>query len=201
MKDKKCKSVYIIISSNDTLVGKLVRERGKLKFWNRHAGDCYGHVSLSLDANLCHMMSFARKKLNNPLVSGLIREDIHKGVFVRCGAKSRIAVIQIQATEKQHDCVRMLMKEYWRKRKFLKYDFAGLFYMLITARGIKRKNRYICSHWVAEVLHRSGLYPFGNKSPWDVRPLDYYETYQDKVIYEGLTIEYDNYLKNYNNAE
>lgn len=33
--------IYIVISCNDTVIGKMIRKRGELKFWNRYKGDCY----------------------------------------------------------------------------------------------------------------------------------------------------------------
>lgn len=90
------------------------------------------------------------------------------------------------------------MMDYWKKRQNLKYDFAGLFFMLLTGKGIKRKNRYICSHWVAEVLEKSNIYNFSEKKPKDIRPLDYYDIFRKNIIYEGLTINYNYSNENYN---
>lgn len=190
--------IYIVISCNDTVIGKMIRKRGELKFWNRYKGDCYGHASLSLDSNLNHMMSFARKKLNNPFVSGLIIENIHSGIFAKSGMKSKITVFEIPVSRKQFKTIRNLMMDYWKKRQNLKYDFAGLFFMLLTGKGIKRKNRYICSHWVAEVLEKSNIYNFSEKKPKDIRPLDYYDIFRKNIIYEGLTINYNYSNENYN---
>lgn len=190
VKNQTYKSIYVVISSNDTLVGKLVKNRGKLKFWNRYAGDCYGHVSISLDEKLNNMMSFARKKINNPLMSGLIREDIHEGIFARSGTKSKIAVIKIPVSEEQYELVENRMEMYWDRRDCFKYDFVGLLYMLLTGRGIKTKNQYICSHWVGEVLQTSNVDYFGKKKVWDLRPLDYYDIFRKYIVYEGLTIDY-----------
>lgn len=73
--------IYIVLSYNNTLPGKLIKFRAKLKFWNRWAGDCYSHASLATSNKLDNMMSFARKGIKNPFNSGLIKEDINKGMF------------------------------------------------------------------------------------------------------------------------
>lgn len=190
MKHKDKKAIYIVISSNDTLIGKLIRKRGQLRFWNRYEGDCYGHVSLSLDADLSNMMSFARKKINNPLISGLIYEDIRGGIFARNGEKGRIAVIKLQISEEKYEMAKMLMETYWGRRDELRYNFAGLFFMLLTGRGIRKENQYICSHWVGEVLAKSKVYHFRDKNVWELRPLDYYDIFREHIVYEGLTMSY-----------
>lgn len=186
---QKSRSIYIVMSCNDTLAGKLIRNRGKLKFWNRYEGDCYGHVSLSLDPSLENMMSFARKDINNPLDSGLVEEDIHKGIFARSGIKSKIAVIKIAVSDIQFTKIKNLMKENWKKKNILRYNFLALFSMLLIGRGIEVENRYICSHWVAELLEKSDIFS-GEKRPKDMRPLDYYDIFKEDIIYEGLTVDY-----------
>lgn len=193
MKCTNSKSVYIVLSRNDTFVGKLIRKRAELKFWNRYAGDGYSHVSLALNAKLDNMMSFARKKVNNPFVSGLIKEDIHLGVFARSGEKSCIAVIKLSVSESQYDAMQKLMLEYWKRRDELKYNFSGLFAMLLYGKGIKVENKYFCSQWVAEMLDESDIFHFENRRTCDVRPFDYYDVFEKNIVYEGLTIKYSEY--------
>lgn len=184
------KSIYIVVSYNDTFIGKIIRKRAEMKFWNRYAGDKYTHVSLSLELQLNNMMSFARKKVNNPLIAGLIKEDIGLGVFARSGEQSRIAVMEIPVSVEQYNLIQSLMGEYWNRRDMLKYNILGLFSMLLYGKGIKIKDKYICSQWVAEILEDSGVYHFERKRPCDVRPFDYYDTFKKNIIYEGLTVEY-----------
>lgn len=116
------KFIYIVLSYNDTFVGKMIEKRAMLKFWNRYAGDRYTHASLSLDASLSGMMSFARKKVHNPLIAGMIKEDIRSGVFARSGTKSGMAVIKLDVSEKQYKQMSELMDEFWERRDELKYD-------------------------------------------------------------------------------
>ena len=200
MKCSDGKSIYIVLSSNDTFIGKIIKKRAELKFWNRYAGDGYSHASLSLDAKLDNMMSFARKKINNPFVSGLIRENIYSGVFARSGAESRIAVMEVSVSRSQYDYIQQLTTEYWNRRETLKYNFLGLFSMLLYAKGANVKNRYICSHWVAEVLEESGVYHFEKKRPCDVRPFDYYDVFDKNIIFEGRTMDYSEWIKQNRNT-
>ena len=66
--------------------------------------------------------------------------------------------------------------------------------MLLRAKGVKIRNRYICSHWVAEILEKSNVYQFEKKNSYDVRPFDYYDAFRTDIIYEGLTTEYLQYI-------
>lgn len=95
--------IYIVASYNNTLIGKLIRLRARLKFWNRYVGDEYTHISLSLEPTLENMMSFARKEINNPFNAGLIKENIREGMFAKANEKGQIAVMKISVTEQEFD--------------------------------------------------------------------------------------------------
>lgn len=185
--------IYIVISYSNTVVGRLIRERAKLKFWNRYDGDCYSHVSLSLDSRLNNMMSFARKQLHNPLISGLIREDIHTGVFGFHPDQNQMAVFALPVTCQQYQSICRRMAQDWTRQDQLKYNFLGLFSMLLAGKGIARKNHYFCSQWVAEILSENSFDLRLNKKPCNIRHFDLYAALHDYMIYEGKIVDYPLY--------
>lgn len=189
----EAKKIYIVASYNDTLPGKLICGRAKLKFWKRYPGDTYSHVSLSRDSSLNNMMSFARKKINTPLNAGLVKEDINRGMFALKRNISKIAVMEICVSDKTYDKIGEAMDAYWKRKDSLKFNFFGLGVMLFLARGVSMKNHYFCSQWVATVLQECDLDIFDGKKPYNIRPFDFYTKLQDNIIYEGLTIDYPKY--------
>ena len=68
--------VYILLTRTDTLFARLLHGVG---------GNKYTHASLALDRDLVRMYSFARRYEPFMLPGGFIRENIHAGVFGRCG--------------------------------------------------------------------------------------------------------------------
>lgn len=184
------KYIYIVLSVNQTLAGWLIRTRARLHFWDTPQGGCYSHVSISTDDSLSNMMSFARKKINNPFISGLVKEDIRNGLFAKKPLKNRIAVMKIEVTDKQYDCICNQLEEYWQRRDIFKYNFSGLFKMLLCGKGTSSYNSFFCTQWIATILLESGINFFGSKEPYDIRPFDYYCVLKESIIYEGLTAEY-----------
>lgn len=184
-------SIYIVASYTDTVPGKLITARAKLKFWNRYEGDTYSHISLSRDCKLNHMMSFARKEMNNPFNSGMVKEDIRKDMFVRNPEKSKIAVIQLGLTDEQAATVDFNMTKGWLDKDSFKFNYLGLVALLFSGNiGLSRENHYFCSQWATFILRESGLDIFPDKRPQDIRPFDFYRTLKDYIIYEGLTRDY-----------
>lgn len=183
-------NIYIVASYNNTLIGKLIRWRARLKFWNRYAGDDYTHISLSLESNLENMMSFARKEVDNPFNAGLIKESIREGMFAKANEKSKIAVMKLSVTEQEFNNIKNLMSKYWRYRQKWKYNFVGLISMLLVGRGKMREDSYFCSQWVADILKECNFKVFHNKESFNVRPFDFYCVLNKYIIYEGQTKKY-----------
>ena len=185
--------IYVVASYCGTLVGRLIYYRAKLKFWNRYPGDGYSHVSLSLNESLDDMLSFARIKPDNPLVAGLVRENIRTGVFAFHPDHTKLAVFEIPVSTEQYNGVKESMEEAWGNRKELKYNYLGLFTMLIAARGVARKNHYFCSQWVTEVLNHNDICLLSGKKPYQIKPFDMYNALQDHKVFEGYLTSYPLY--------
>lgn len=139
------------------------------------------------------MLSFARIKLHNPLVAGLVRENIRIGVFAFHPKHAKIAVFEVPVTTEQYNGIQKSMELAWRNREKLKYNFLGLFSMLLTGRGVARKNHYFCSQWVAEILNHNDIRLFGNRKPYHIRPFDIYIALRDYLVFEGYLTSYPLY--------
>lgn len=186
-------NIYIVNSYTDTVPGKLIKFRAKLKFWNRYAGDIYSHVSLSRDSKLNNMISFARKEINNPFIGGIVKEDIRTKIFALNKEKSIISVMELPVSAEQYEKIDEIIEYYWSRRDELKFNFAGLASMLFCGRGVTSKDRFFCSQWVATVLKEAGLDLFNGKEPHNIRPFDFYGLLKENIIYEGLATDYPEY--------
>lgn len=185
--------ISIVSSYTDTVPGKMIRMRAALKFWNRYPGDQYSHISLSRDNILNNMMSFARKEVNHPLNSGLVKEDIRKGMFALKKDESQIAVMELKVTRNQFNKVNEIMEKYWDRREELGFNFAGLASMLFCGRGVESENNFFCSQWVTTVLQESGIDLFDGQKPCNIRPFDFYSILKENIVYEGPVVEYPQY--------
>lgn len=188
--------IYIVLSNNHTVVGNIVSIREKIQFGLHDRGAVYSHASISLDRELHNMMSFARKKIKNPFVAGLIKEDISSGLFISKPQKNKIAVICINVSEEIFNSIQNQMNRYWERRDEYKYDINALIRVLLRGREktkYKNENRFFCSQWVNALLKECGLNLFKNNRYYTISPSDFYHELKDKIIYEGLTKEYFNY--------
>ncbi|MDO5574497.1 MAG: hypothetical protein Q4G60_11035 [bacterium] len=139
------------------------------------------------------MYSFARKKIYNPLNAGLIKENIHSGMFARKPDISRIAVFEINVKKWQYKRLKQEVEEAWGHHEQYKYNFLGLFTLIVVGCGTTIKDHFLCTEWVTDLLNSCKIELFGGKAPIKVTPCDYCKKLEDYIIYEGLTKDYPFY--------
>ena len=112
-----------------------------LRWWTRFP---YSHASLGLDEDMNTFYSF--------VVKGFIVEDISR--YNRPDrAPFPCELYAMEVSEETYQAVRKNLQTFIRRRSALSYTRLGLILSLIHIPW-KLKDRYICSHFVAETLQR-----------------------------------------------
>ncbi len=182
------KSIYLVFSNLGTRIGKFMTFRCKLQFWNRYDADDLSHVSLSLDDKFDNMVSFARRKRNNPLNAGLIKESIHAGFFEEKQKTGQVEIIKLNVTEEQYNRLKNKVNEDMKNSKDFHYNFISCITMLICSKGILKDNkRYVCSQYVTELLQKANILDldkYGYKCK-NMKPFNIHHIYENNVIFSG----------------
>lgn len=173
MCNKTNKEVYIVLSSTDTVLGKVIQKK---------LGVSYNHCSISLDENLERIYSFGRKTYWHMFSAGFVHESKNSGFYKRY-RKTRIVVLKISVTQKQWHKIKKQISLFNDEKNRYSYSLIGLIYCDLGI-DIKRKNKYFCSQFVTEVLNTSGVSLF-EKPETLIKPHDYLELPQLKIIYRG----------------
>lgn len=112
-----------------------------LRWWTQFP---YSHVSLGLDEDMNTFYSF--------VVKGFIVEDISR--YNKPGRMPfPCELYALEVSEGTYLAVKKTMETFVKKRRDLAYSKMGLFLTLINIPW-RRKNQYICSHFVAQTLQR-----------------------------------------------
>lgn len=137
--------VYILLTRTDTLFARLLHGMG---------GNRYTHASLALDRDLGRMYSFARRYEPFMLPGGFIRENIHAGVFGRCGGADSL-LLELPVSRATYEAIERQMTVMASAGSCWDYDVLGL---ALAGLGIPhvRPGKYFCSQFVADVLERTG---------------------------------------------
>lgn len=165
--------VYILLTRTDTLFARLLHGLG---------GSRYTHASLALDRDLGHLYSFARRYEPFMLPGGFIREDIHAGVFGRCGGADSL-LLELPVSPAAYEAIREQLALMDCARRCWDYDVLGL---VLAGLGIAhdRPGKCFCSQFVARVLEGAGALTLP-RHPSLIRPQDFAAMPGLRPVYQG----------------
>lgn len=140
------KQVYIMCSHSGTNISKFLR------FFTRKK---YTHISISLGDDLHTFYSFARRKLNNPFIGGLVVEHPNEGVYGKY--KDAIcAIYKIKVTEEQYEKIKNLLVN--MLADYDRYTYSYISVPLLFFRiPLRRRYKFTCSQFVAYLLEKNGV--------------------------------------------
>lgn len=167
------KTIYVMLSSTDTVTAKILRRITKAP---------YNHVSISLTEDLSESYSFARRWKYYPWIGGFVRETPYTGVFGRF-PETRIVAIPFAVTQSQYEGISARLAAMYKKRKRYHYDWIGLFLVPFRKKW-RRKYHYFCSDFVKDLLVDFGVSE-DRDLPHIVSPNDFLIAYGKDKIYEG----------------
>lgn len=166
-------NVYILLTRSQTLLSRLIHVI---------TGDAYTHVSIAYDDELKTLCSFARRHPRLPLPAGLTSEDLFNGYF-ETNRYIPCALLMLPLSIEVHERVRKVISEMLREQKSYHYDLNGLVRCQLGIES-KRKRRYFCSMFVAEILQGSGAINCSTK-PSLMKPQDFMGIKELSCVYHG----------------
>lgn len=154
--------LYLMLSQTGTGIGKMIR---LVTHYD------YNHVSLSLDPNFRHWVSFARYVKGVPLAGGFVKESPER--FYACADTIPVKIFRIDITESRHEKLQMLFSRAGRSDCGLIYNTFGA---MLNSIGLRFPipGAYTCLEFAELVL---------DQSHHSIRALD--RCYQDHLIFEG----------------
>lgn len=165
--------LYVLFSRSDTWFSELI--------YRCSPGE-YTHAALALDRDLRFLYSFGRCNPRLPLPAGFVSENVHTGVYGRCGEK-RCRVYRVPVTEEGYRRTEKLLEYMQKHAEFYHYNLFGVVLCALKI-SHKRKARFFCSEFVSEILQRAGAVDLP-KVPHMMRPVDLMRLPELELVYEG----------------
>ncbi len=171
-------SIYLILMHSNTLPSKIIKA---------FTGYPYSHVALSLERNCDVIYSFGRRKVHSILNGGFTAEHKH-GAFFTCFNKTVCRIFEIEVTDEQYEQLKGRLDEMLECQHDYRYDMIGILPRLF---GIPytRKDRYVCSYFVADMLERVAVHKF-DKSTCFIKPKDFEQLKDLNEVYNGFYRQY-----------
>lgn len=170
--------IYIIQMHTNTVPARVVK---------MFTGYEYSHIAVAKDKSCDTMYSFGRKKINNFLDGGFVVEK-KQGAFFKKFKDTKCRIYELNVSRWQYIKIESKLCEMEENIDKYKYDFLGIALRQCKI-PITFKNKYVCSHFVAELLENAGICTFGKKVCFAI-PKDFEQIEGAKMIYEGKLSEY-----------
>lgn len=171
------KKIYLILTYTGTILSKVIRIYTRKK---------YAHISISLDKELKEMYSFGRINPYIAFIGGFVHEGVNFGTFKRF-KNTKAIICCMEVTDEQYEQIRTLITYFDEHRKNFKFNFIGLVLVALNKK-IKRKNCFYCAEFIKYLLDESSI---SNGLPNIIKPLDFLNMDNLKVIYEGPLKDYN----------
>ncbi len=165
--------IYILQMHSRTLPANII------KFFT---GYPYSHITLSLDSDCYTTYSFGRRKVHSIINSGFITER-QDGPFFSYFNKTVCRIFEIEISDEKYERLKAELAVMVEDPYKYRYDMIGIVPRLMGI-AFTRKNRFVCSNFVADMLERSDICQF-DKPACLIKPRDFESIENIKEIYTG----------------
>ena len=167
------KEIYIVLSQTGTVLSRILKLITK---------DPYNHASVTPYEDLHKMYSFGRRHPYNPFWGGYVVESKDFGTFKRF-SETQVQVLALPVKEALYQDLVEVLDKMAEERKKYRYNYLGL-YLAALRITHRRKNRYYCSEFVREMLHREAVSGV-EELPAIIRPIHFCSLPDVRTVYCG----------------
>ena len=164
-------AVYIVFSTTPTGIGQLIR----LATRNQ-----YNHVSLSFEADIHKLYSFARYHRTVPLYGGLVVESSLR--YRSFSGQSRVKICRLPVEEPYLTYLHNYLERLWREREEYIYNTPAALASLVRLHADIPRT-YTCASFIQEILCRCRLPGIDPHCCPTIRRLE--QLLEPWVVYEG----------------
>ena len=167
------KQVYVLLARTETVTSRIV---------HTFTRGTFTHASLALTPETDRFYSYARRRLYNFLIAGIIIENLHTFVFARF-PDSNCALYELDVSDEDYDRIKAQVELCMDNYDRATYSFLGAGLMRL---GIiwRRKYKFTCSQFVAVCLSKAEGIELP-KDPYLMMPHDFPKISGIRKIYEG----------------
>ncbi len=137
--------IYVLLTRTNTVFSHIIHLVTRSEFT---------HASISMRPDCTEIYSFARKYTNLPLPAGFVQESVDRGMLRRC-KNSPFALYRANVSENTYQRLERKFNHMLAENR-MKYSLSGTLFCFFHIKR-KKKDRYFCSQFVAEVLQEVGV--------------------------------------------
>lgn len=167
------KTVYILLSRSNTACARFIRLMTACR---------YNHSSISLAGDIACFYSFGRRKLNNPLIGGFVRETLDAGVF-SLNLDQPCVLYSLEVSDEAYAKMEGQVEECLANYPSYRYNFLGIPFTYFGI-PLTRKKHYQCGQFVARMLEMTGACTLPRPVSL-MQPMDFVKIPELVLVYTG----------------
>lgn len=137
--------IYVVFSATPYFIGKAIR---------KITGECYNHVSISLDRDLTQMYGFARRYYRTPLYGGFVHES--RARYQINHANTQICLCRLPVTQEQYLRLKTQFAQMYAEKERYLYNHLSALGALFR-KPVKVRDAYTCVEFCVQCLHSIGI--------------------------------------------
>ena len=177
------RSIYFLLTRTRSIVSRTIH------FFTEAE---YTHVAIAFDRELVYLYSSSRKNGKTLFPAGPCMEHLDRGLYTRVG-KTPCAIYEMKVTDEAYEQAKREAEWFILHQDRFKFNILGIIACKFGI-GLRRKDKFFCSQFVAEILLRSHTVNLPKRACL-MRPMDYMTLPNVEKIFEGDIGELA-YLKN-----
>ncbi len=175
--------VYIVFISTATNMGRLIR------FFTRNQ---YNHVSFAFDRDLSKMYSFARYRINSPILGGFVTELPHR--YLHGNRDVMIKICEVPLPPAEYNRVREEVSYFLEHKDIMIYNTLNAVLSLI-GKKLRVRNMFTCLEFVTYLMRYPNIFAIRELE----RRLAKYEVYcgglKDTAAWEQSSANEDEFFR------
>lgn len=165
--------IYLLLMDSHTVPSKIIKA---------FTGYPYSHVGIALEPHCNVMYSFGRRRVHSIFNSGFTAER-KNGEFFTAFHRTMCRIYEIEVSDEQYAQLKETLTAMLTDKEAYRYDMIGIVPRFFGV-PFTRKNRYVCSYFVVELLEKAGVHRF-DKPVCLIQPSDFEALKDCKEIYSG----------------
>ena len=171
------KKIYVVLTYTGTWLSKTI------KTVTRHE---FVHTSISLDETLQAMFSFGRRRVDNPLIGGFVKERINQGIYKKF-KDTQSEVYELEISDEGYEHIEDIIQHMLQHKEKYNFNFIGLIFAGLHKK-IEFKHSFYCAEFVKYILENGKLDL--SYLPEAIRPIDFQNLRNAKLVYKGMLRDY-----------
>ncbi len=182
-KNQELHYVYIVFLSTTTYMGRMIR------FCTRNQ---YSHVSIAFDRDLNKMYSFARYRVNSPILGGFVTELPHR--YLHGNRDVVIKICEIPLPPEEYDRIREEVTYFLENKEVMIYNTLNAALSLI-GKKLSVRNMFTCLEFVTYLMRYPNIFAIRELERRLAKYVVYHGSLKDTASWEQAGEGEDEYFR------